>query len=198
MMCIVGTAIAKELDTADEAVIDTSQTVIEFQSDALVKNQLVFKAQAVPSADFQIITTAQPTSQLKVNICNQQDTSARPLCNSVIANAESLPQPDGSTFPPLLALRIPNRHLLKRDLIVVDLPHELKHGFFKAEFQSQHDQSLVLNHTFLGKFPMVSAFHLNPTLILIGYTDYFRFVISTCYIRVPQAGRRHGSLSKHP
>jgi len=170
-MYIVGTTIAKELDNTDEAVIDTSQTVIEFQSDALVKNQLVFKAQAVPSADFQIITTAQPTSQLKVNICIQQDTSGHPLCNSVIANAESLPQPEGSTLPPLLALRIPNQHLLRKDIIVVDLPHELNNGFFKAEFQPQHDQSLVLNHTFLGKFPVVSAFHLNPCLFLIGYTD---------------------------
>lgn len=197
-MCIVGTTVAKELDITDEAVIDTSQTVIEFQSDALVKNQLVFKAQAVSSSDFQIITTAQPTSQLKVDICHQQDTLGHLLCNSVISNAEFLPHPKGSTLPPLLVLRIPNRHLLSKDLIVVDLPHEVNRGFFKAEFQPQYDQSLVLNHTVFGKFPMVPALHINATLFLIGYTESFRIVISTRYIRVPQAGSRHGSVSKHP
>jgi hypothetical protein len=153
MLYLVGTITAKELDPQDtEAVIGTPRTMMLFQSGVLVKNQLVFKAQAVPSTDFQIVTTAQPSSQLKVSLCNQQDASDHLLCNSVIGNAEALPQPKNSSNPSLMALRIPSRHLLNKDLIVVDLPHQLNNGYFKAEFQSQHDQSLVLNHTLLGKF----------------------------------------------
>ncbi|KAI9279022.1 PGAP1-like protein-domain-containing protein [Umbelopsis sp. AD052] len=146
----MGTTTAKELDALDTAVIDVPRIMITFQEDALAKNQYVFKAQAVPSADFQIVTTAQPNSQLKVNICNKQDTSGSLLCHSVIGNAESLPQPENSNMPTLVALKIPSRHLLSKDLIVVDLPGQLSNGYFKAEFQSQQDQSLILNHTFLS------------------------------------------------
>ncbi|KAI8579336.1 hypothetical protein K450DRAFT_242762 [Umbelopsis ramanniana AG] len=146
----LGTTTAKVLDTLDTAVIDAPRIRVPFQSDVPAKNQYVFKAQAVPSADFHIITTAQPNSQLRVNICKQQDTAGHLLCNSVIGNAESLPQPENSSIPSLVALRIPSRHLWSKDLIVVDLPSQLNNGYFKGEFQPQHDQLLVLNHTYLS------------------------------------------------